>query len=68
VVEEGPVAEVFTNPRSPHNRELIEAIPGQRTVARARQDTPPAVDDSWKAARGPTRTGAVTRMELAQHP
>jgi len=29
VVEEGPVAEVFTNPRSAHTRELIDAVPGR---------------------------------------
>ncbi|MET0494697.1 MAG: ABC transporter ATP-binding protein [Actinoplanes sp.] len=33
VVEQGPVAEVFTNPRSSHTRELLDAIPGRRTVA-----------------------------------
>ncbi|WP_460495089.1 hypothetical protein [Dactylosporangium cerinum] len=37
VVEEGPVAEVFTNPRSPHTRDLIDAVPG-------RAATRPAVD------------------------
>ncbi|ADP80071.1 ABC transporter ATP-binding protein [Frankia inefficax] len=41
VVEEGPVAEVFTNPRSPHTRELIDAIPGQRTAALARDAPTP---------------------------
>jgi peptide/nickel transport system ATP-binding protein len=52
VVEEGPVAEVFTNPRSTHTRELMDAIPGQRTAALAR-DAPalgaepvPATDGS----------------------
>jgi ABC-type dipeptide/oligopeptide/nickel transport system ATPase component len=39
VVEQGPVAEVFTHPRSRHTRELIDAIPGARS-ARSR----PAVD------------------------
>ncbi|MFB9443177.1 ABC transporter ATP-binding protein [Dactylosporangium vinaceum] len=29
VVEEGPVAEVFTSPRSRHTRELIDAVPGR---------------------------------------
>jgi ABC-type glutathione transport system ATPase component len=33
VVEEGPVAEVFTNPRSGYTKELIDAIPGRRVSA-----------------------------------
>ena len=33
VVEDGPVAEVFTRPQSDHTRELIDAIPGTRADA-----------------------------------
>jgi peptide/nickel transport system ATP-binding protein len=35
VVEEGPVAEVFTNPRSSYTRELIDAIPGHGREAKS---------------------------------
>ncbi|MFI5934713.1 dipeptide ABC transporter ATP-binding protein [Actinoplanes sp. NPDC051494] len=36
VVEEGPVAEVFTNPASPLTQELIDAIPGRKHLGEAR--------------------------------
>ncbi|GAA2394372.1 ABC transporter ATP-binding protein [Dactylosporangium salmoneum] len=34
VVEQGPVAEVFTNPSSPHTRELLDAVPGRAAARR----------------------------------
>ncbi|WP_433221134.1 dipeptide ABC transporter ATP-binding protein [Dactylosporangium sp. CS-047395] len=37
VVEEGPVAEVFTSPRTQHTRDLIDAVPG-RAVRRVPAD------------------------------
>ncbi len=33
VVEEGPVAQVFSDPRSAYTRELIDAVPGRRALA-----------------------------------
>ncbi|MET7403291.1 ABC transporter ATP-binding protein [Dactylosporangium sp. NPDC005572] len=38
IVEEGPVAEVFSNPRSPHTQELIDAVPGRAAVRRPTAD------------------------------
>ncbi|WP_432994282.1 dipeptide ABC transporter ATP-binding protein [Dactylosporangium sp. CA-233914] len=35
VVEEGPAAEVFGNPQSPHTRELLDAVPGRSAAHRA---------------------------------
>lgn len=32
IVEQGPVADVFTNPQSEYTRELLNAIPGQRAA------------------------------------
>nr|BFE57603.1 ABC transporter ATP-binding protein [Dactylosporangium thailandense] len=34
VVEEGPAAEVFAHPQSPHTRELLDAVPGRAAGVR----------------------------------
>jgi ABC-type dipeptide/oligopeptide/nickel transport system ATPase component len=39
IVEDGPVAQVFTEPRSSYTRELIDAVPGKTRPAPAGQES-----------------------------
>jgi len=57
VVEQGPVAEVFTRPQSPHTRELLDAIPGQRTAALVPERAEDDADAGERAEHRPRSPG-----------